>query len=273
MPAVQPLAYWRDRDPFSLVHAMRRYAAMLDAIRDGLVKREAALIPDDLAERARHLKAFGYFQDASQAGACALDPSFVLAKPIANPDIEALSRDLRTQQTKTLAAGIDLVMAELKESMEAPPRRIDHHTHCLVFLYEYPRDPKPDEPGAAWIKDCQAHRAAVRAAETVVVLANYIRLLGYEARGHTPSATDIDLNRAAVACGLTELRMSVHGNRTQQSVPGHPISVSRRSRRQSRLHPTSRLARAVSPTVLRSSRSGLVGGQGIREERVQSHTL
>ena len=211
VPAVRPLAYRRDGDPFSLVHAMRRYAAMLDAIRDGLVKREAALIPDDPAERARHLKAFGYFQDASQVGACELAPSLLLAEPIVNADIEALSRDLRTQQTKTLAAGIDLVMAELKESMEAPPRRIDHHTHCLVFLCEYPRDPKPDEPGGAWIQDCQVHRAAVRAAETVAVLANYIRLLGYEARAHTPSATDIDLNRAAVACGLAEPRMSSTG--------------------------------------------------------------
>ena len=35
---------------------MRRYEAMLDAIRDGLVKKERASIPDDLQERSNHLK-------------------------------------------------------------------------------------------------------------------------------------------------------------------------------------------------------------------------
>ena len=60
------------------------------------------------------------------------------------------------------AAGIDLIMAGLKESMEAPPTTIDHHTHAIVFLYEYFRDPKPDEPGSDWIVDAQAQRAAAQ---------------------------------------------------------------------------------------------------------------
>ena len=197
--------------PLSLVNAMRRYEAMLDAIRDGLVKKDRASVPEDQHERSHHLKSFGYFQDASQAGVCKLDKSFFLSTPIVNPDIEDLARDLRTKQTKTLAAGIDLVMAELKKSMEAPPTHVNHHTHAIVYLYEYPRDPEKNEPGCEWIQNCQSQRASVRAAETVVVISNYIRQLGFEARGHTGSATDVDIYKLAVAAGLAEVVETEHG--------------------------------------------------------------
>ncbi len=39
-------------------------------------------------------------------------------------------------------------------------------------------------------------------AETAVVIANYIRLLGYDARAYTGAASDVDLNRLAVVAGL-----------------------------------------------------------------------
>ena len=35
-------------------------------------------------------------------------------------------------------------------------------------------------------REAQAERACIRAAETAAILSNYIRLLGYEARGHSP---------------------------------------------------------------------------------------
>ncbi len=195
----------------NLVNAMRRYAAMLDAIRDGFVKKERGVLPSDLQERSNHLKAFAYYHDATQVAACDFHPSMLLAEPIANKDIGALAEDLRSTQTKTLAAGIDVVMAELKDTMEAPPTSCKHHTHALVFLYEYPRDPEQNEPGCDWIQGAQAQRASLRAAETVAVLANYIRLLGYEARGHTGSCSDVDLNKLAVASGLGEVRETTNG--------------------------------------------------------------
>ena len=52
VPPMQPLSFHR-KDEASLVNAMRRYQAMLDAIREGLVKKEVAVIPDDLEERGR----------------------------------------------------------------------------------------------------------------------------------------------------------------------------------------------------------------------------
>ena len=100
VPPMEAISFHR-QDDASLVNAMRRYQAMLDAIRDGMVKKERAVIPDDLGERARHLKSFGYYQDVSQSGVCVLTPEMFLAKPIDNPDIDELAELLRHQQTKT----------------------------------------------------------------------------------------------------------------------------------------------------------------------------
>jgi len=211
VPTMQAVSFHDPAQPENLVNAMGRYQAMLDAIRDGMVKKERGVVPSDPLERSNHLKAFGYYHDASQAGTCLLQPEMLLAEPIINPDIDQLAEELRTKQTKTLAAGIDVVMAELKDTMEAPPTRIDHHTHALVFLYEFPRDPETNETGTDWIQNAQAQRACLRAAETVIVLSNYIRLLGYEARAHTGACSDVDLNKLAVAAGLGEVIQTAQG--------------------------------------------------------------
>jgi len=104
-----------------------------------------------------------------------------------------------------------MIMADLKDSMEAPPTTIDAHTHALVLMYENPRELFDDEPGVDWIKNAYAHRAGLLAAETAVVLANYLRVLGFDARAHTVSSTDVDLNKLAVASGQA-LRVFVTEN-------------------------------------------------------------
>ena len=210
VPPMKPLSFRHDNDE-NLTNAMRPYAAMLDAIRDGASKKERGELPQDLQERSNHLKSFAYYQDASMVGVCELSASMFLDQPITNPAIKELSELLRTKQTSTLAAGIDVVMAELRETMVAPPKEVSHHSHALVFLYEYPRDPKADEPGCEWLIDTQAERASVRAAETAIVVSNYIRLLGYEARGHTGSSSDVDLNKLAVASGLAYVKQGPNG--------------------------------------------------------------
>ncbi|MDE2913069.1 MAG: reductive dehalogenase [Paracoccaceae bacterium] len=199
---MRPLTFRRPYAPRSIVNAMGEYQAMLDAIREGLVKTERALIPDDPSERSNHLKSFGYFCDASMVGAAGIPESAWLSEAIVNPDVDRLSRDLRTRQVKSAASGIDVIMAMLKEAMQAPPTGCRHHAHVLVFLFEYPRDPEPGEPGCDWLADAQRHRAALRAAETASVLANYLRSLGREARAHSASASDLDLEMLAVQAGL-----------------------------------------------------------------------
>ena len=202
VPDFTQVNFQRPESPQNIVNAMDEYQSMLDALRDGLVNKSLSEIPEDLQERANHLKGFGYFSDASMVACCELPCEALLDQSIRNPAIDALAEDLRTKQTKTLAAGIDMIMAELKESMEAPPTDIDDHTHALVFLYEYPRDPKPDEPGYEWIENAQAERACLRASETAVVIANYLRLLGYPSRVHSATTSDLDLNKLTVAAGL-----------------------------------------------------------------------
>jgi ferredoxin-NADP reductase/epoxyqueuosine reductase QueG len=196
------LSFHRPDRPESIVNAMGEFQAMLDAIRDGFTNPASAEIPADPTARADHLKAFGYFNDASMVAAGPLPAAARLDTPRRNPDIDRLSDALKTRQTKTLASGIDVIMADLRDSMQAPPTTIDSHTNALVFLIEYHRDPEHSEPGADWIIDAQAHRAALLGAETAVVIANYIRLLGFDARAHTETSSDVDLARLAVACGL-----------------------------------------------------------------------
>ena len=201
-PTIKPITFQRPEAPESIINAMGEYQAMLDAIRDGLINKAKAEIPTDLKERSNHLKGFGYFSDVSMIGICRLTDEAILDKPIQNPDIKRLANALRTRQTKTLASGTDLIMADLRDSMEAPPTTINGHTYAIVFMYENPRQFLPNEVGIDWLEDAHAHRACLRANETSAVIANYIRLLGYDAKSHSGSASDVDLNKLALCAGL-----------------------------------------------------------------------
>jgi len=205
VPLSPQLTFQRANDPRSIVNAMRDHQAMLDTIRDGMINKAIAGAPTDPQLRADHLKAFGYFSDAALVGTCALPDAARLSVPYANPDVQRLNHDLMTRQTKTLASGIDMIMADLKDAAQMTPTSIDAHQHALVFMYENPRDPDADELGTSWLSDAQAHRAALLASETAVVLAGYLRLLGYDARAHTATQADVDLGRLAVAAGMATL--------------------------------------------------------------------
>ncbi|MDA5093165.1 reductive dehalogenase [Aliiroseovarius sp. KMU-50] len=201
VPTMPPLSFHRPEQPASIVNAMGEFQAMMDAIRDGDVNPEKGRIPADLQERTNHLKSFGYYLDTSMVGIGPIPASAYLQEPRHNPDIPRLAEALKTREIRTLAAGIDVIMADLKASMDRIPRRVDH-PNAIVFLVEHMRDPRPDERGADWILDAQDHRACLRATETAVVVANYIRLLGFDAMAHSPMSTEVDLNQLAVTSGL-----------------------------------------------------------------------
>ncbi|SPF77377.1 Phenoxybenzoate dioxygenase subunit beta [Aliiroseovarius pelagivivens] len=197
------LSFDRPDRPESLVNAMAPYQAALDAIRDGEINPTRSTIPDDPDERARHLKAFGYFSDASMVGITRLDADARRHTPTENPGIQELVTALGTREVQTLAAGIDTLMAELKESLSAGIRPVSGHSHAIVFLYEHHRAPRADEPGADWIMDAQDHRACLLSSETAIVIANYLRLLGFDAKAHTGAASDVWMSRLSVQAGLT----------------------------------------------------------------------
>ena len=202
LPEMAGLSFRRAKDPASIVNAMQDYQAMLDATRDGMIKREIAEIPDDPVERANHLKSFGYFCDADMVGTCAVPQAAWLGDALQNPDVDRLAEKLRSKQPKSLAAGIDMVLAGLRESMALPPTDCRDHGHAIVFLYAIARDPAKDETGSAWIKDAGAQRSCLRGMETAVTLASYIRTLGYGARAHSMAASDVHLGALAICAGL-----------------------------------------------------------------------
>ncbi|MEO8080352.1 MAG: 4Fe-4S dicluster domain-containing protein, partial [Caldimonas sp.] len=198
---MQPLSF-DDPDPQSLAHAMARYIAMFDLVRDGAVNAEPAEVPADAGERARHLKAAGYYFDASMMATGTLPAAALLAEPIRNAQVAALGAELEASQPKSFAAGMDMILADVLESARAVHGPISHHTHAIAILVEYPRDPRPVEPGCDWIVGTQAQRAAVLAAQTAVLLSTYLRMLGHEGRAHSASCSDVDLGRLAVGLGL-----------------------------------------------------------------------
>ncbi len=204
LDALPPMAALRYDAPRvdSIVHAMARYAAMFDLVRAGPRNPKAAEVPDDPRERTEHLKAAGHYFDASMMAACALPAAALLAEPVRNPDVQALGEELARSQPRSFAAGMDMILADVIDSARTAHGPVDAHTHALVILVEYPRDPRPGEPGCDWLHGAQAHRAALLASQTAVLLSTYLRLLGHDARAHSASSSEVDLGRLAVAAGL-----------------------------------------------------------------------
>jgi len=81
---------------------------------------------------------------------------------------------------------------------------IDGHTNAVVTLVAHTRTVGTDQPGDEWIDGTRQVNADLRAAELAVLTAGYIRRLGFDAVAHTPTASDIDLDRVALQCGLIE---------------------------------------------------------------------
>lgn len=186
----------------SLAHAMARFLGMMDTVRDGKIVHGEAEIPEDPRRRAEHLKAAGYYFDASMVGITRLEKNHFLASPFRNPMIDDIKEELERGQPKSFASGIDAIYADVLESARITLGPVDHHTHAIVFLVEYARDPRSDEPGTEWFRDTQADRAALLTSNVSAVLASYIRMLGHEARSHTATTSDVDLNRLGVSSGL-----------------------------------------------------------------------
>ncbi|MEJ2174397.1 MAG: NAD-binding oxidoreductase, partial [bacterium] len=203
LPPMRALSF-DDPNPASLAHAMKRFMGMFDVVRDGTLGPEGE-IPDDPRERSNHLKGAGYYFDATMVGVCALAEGARLATPIRNPMVGEIAAELERSVPKSFAAGMDMILADVKDSAKKKLEPIDRHTHALVFLVEYARDPRPGEPGTEWLSGTQAQRAAVLAAQTAVLLSTYLRMLGFEARAHSATTSEVDLGKLAIAAGLVEL--------------------------------------------------------------------
>ncbi len=194
--------------PLSLADSMCEYLDLFDRMRLGEPAPRQAPIPADPEERAQHLKAACYNLDVSMAATCAVPAAAVLAQPVVN---ESLAQ---AQEKEYLAGAAANAVAEtsVKEGREAWRRSRQQaaaefdHGYALAVLVEYPREPDPAAKSEAWLVGTQAQRAAVRAAEAGAVMVNYLRLLGFDARLHTATAAEVDLNAILLCCGLGEVR-------------------------------------------------------------------
>ena len=194
-------------NPLSLANAFREYIDLFDRMRLGDPAPKQAPIPSDPQERANHLKVACYNLDVSMAATCAIPEQAILEKPVVNESLK------KAEEKEYLAGSATNVVAEtsIREGREAWQRSLDDaaekfdHGYALILLVEYTREPDPDSESEAWLVGTQARRATVRVAEAAAVMVNYIRMLGFSARLHTATATDVDLNVLLLCSGLGEI--------------------------------------------------------------------
>lgn len=193
---------WSRHPPESIAHAIARFLAMLDTVRDGKVAAAPAEIPDCPHERSNHFKASSYYFDASLAGIAGMKPEHLLPEARRNPLIDGIREELEAGQPVTYAAGVDAIYADTLAAARQSPGPITDHSHAIVMLVEFTREPPVDEVGTEWFRGTQAERAALLTANAAVVIASYIRMLGFSARAHSATTSDVDLTRLAVSAGL-----------------------------------------------------------------------
>lgn len=113
----------------------------------------------------------------------------------------------RTQNLKASAHFLDATLAGACELQPGDwlPGEHPPHGHAFVFLVEFSREPAAGEPGADWIRGTNAERTDLRCAEIAVVLAGYVRALGWPARGHVAGDTQVDLAQLAQRAGLAKV--------------------------------------------------------------------
>ena len=94
--------------------------------------------------------------------------------------------------------GVGLIPDEAWLDDQAP-----RHRYGIVTLVAHTRR-VGDGPGDDWIDGTRQVNADLRAAELAVITADYIRRLGFDAIAHTPTASEVDLDRVALQAGLIE---------------------------------------------------------------------
>ncbi|WP_425259575.1 Fe-S protein [Rubrivivax sp. RP6-9] len=148
----------------------------------------------------------------------------------------------RARNLKASAYFLDATLAGVCALQPQDWLDADHppHSHAFVFLVEFSREPQPGEPGAAWIRGTSAARADLRCAEIAVVVAGYIRALGWSARGQVAADAageeavqpQVDLavlaQRAGVARavdGVLAMPFSGRGFRVAAVTTDYPLAV------------------------------------------------
>lgn len=187
--------------PHDLGRSISDFLCALDAVREGAVASEKAEIPSDPLERSNHLKAACYFLDSTHTGITRLTSSHFLDDAQRHPDLAGLSFQASREKLR-LRFNPLTVIRQMETAIDLARQPIDDHTHAIVIVNDYPRDPEKDEHETDWFQGLQPWRAAVRAGETACVIANYLRIMGFPARAHTATTSEVNLHKLAVEAGV-----------------------------------------------------------------------
>lgn len=130
---------------------------------------EKAPIPNDPDEMARHIKSLCYFLDADMVGICEV------------PEYAWYSHD---------AEGAPLTT---------------RHKYAIVLVIDQGWDTMEGSSGDDWISGAQSYRAYLKGSTNAVIVADYIRRLGYPAQAHSNADGDILQIPLMLLAGLGEL--------------------------------------------------------------------
>jgi len=135
-----------------------------------------------------------------------LDGEIARGRAPVSDDLEKRARNL-----KASAYFLDVTLAGTCRLEEGDWASAAHpsHTDAFVFLVEFGRETKHGEAGDAWIRGTNAARTDLRCAEVAVVMAGYVRALGWSARGHVAGDTLVSIERLAQRAGLAKARDGV----------------------------------------------------------------
>lgn len=130
---------------------------------------EKAPLSNDAAELAKHIKAACYFMDADMVGICEM------------PDWAWYSHDIKGQPITT------------------------RHKYAIVIVIDQGFDTMEASSGDDWISAGQSYRAYFKSSSVAVIVADYIRRLGYAAQAHSNADGDVQQVPLMLLAGLGEL--------------------------------------------------------------------
>jgi reductive dehalogenase len=149
--------------------AMGKVTQTQATVHDGDVASDIAPLPEDLQEVADHIKATCYFLDADVVGICEI------------PDFAWYSHDIDGNPITPI------------------------HKYAIVLLIDQGFETMEASSGDDWISGAQSFRAYLKGSTIACTVAGYIRELGYPARAHTNSDSEVLHNPLTILAGLGEL--------------------------------------------------------------------
>ncbi|MGB1250735.1 MAG: reductive dehalogenase [Candidatus Promineifilaceae bacterium] len=152
-----------------LNNAFGRVMRAITPLQRNTAKEESADLPDDPADRSKHLKSLCTFLDADIVGICEV------------PEYAWYSHNL------------DGSTIEAK------------HKYAIVMLIDQGYETMAGSSGDDWISASQSYHAYLRGAEVATVVSGYLNELGYEAQAHTNSDSDVLHIPLIMLAGLGEL--------------------------------------------------------------------